>query len=549
MTKNKLTNENEVKNEPQNSTSETKEKVEQMIDKIENKEVDIIKNSERWKDIGFAFTDEFGADGREYFHRVSKFYPGYSAEACDKLYDNCLESANGDKSIFTFLSYAQQTNIYDQSNPENPQDPKGDHLFKTPVFDDEIFHRLPKYLKNICSYSHSERERDIMLLGSLTAISACFPNLYGIYDSKKVNANLYLFIGAPPSAGKGSLNHCKDIVYPLHSHIYNVGRNNNERRLLLLPANSSATSVFQLMNTNDGKGLLFETEGDTLTNAFNSEHGDYSDGFRKAFQHEAITYHRRTHNEYVEIPRPQLSAVLSGTPNQILKLIPNSEDGLLSRFMFYVYNITPVWFDVFKNSDNTEMEKHFSEFGKKIKSFYRRNSEAKETQFKFTEGQQQEFNRFFSEFQSEFYYVYGSNSLQVIRRLGLIFFRLALILSAVRRIEQNTPKKPKPIYCSDEDFEVVKSMIQVLKEHSKQVLQLYPKQGNIKRHKTNKENFYESLPPEFDRQGYLEIAKGLKIPDKTAQGYIKQFVDKGILDKPQHNRYRKMSSMIHDMSA
>ena len=56
-------------------------------------------------------------------------------------------------------------------------------------------------------------------------------------------------------------------------------------------------------------------------------------------------------------------------------------------------------------------------------------------------------------------------------------------------------------------------------------------------------------PPEFKREGYKAVAEKLNIKDKTAQGYIKQFVDKGILDKPQHNRYRKMSSMIHDMSA
>lgn len=60
------------------------------------------------------------------------------------------------------------------------------------------------------------RESDIMLLGALTTLSACFPKLYGIYDGKKVVANLYLFVTAPASAGKGRLTQCKNLVTPIH---------------------------------------------------------------------------------------------------------------------------------------------------------------------------------------------------------------------------------------------------------------------------------------------------------------------------------------------
>jgi hypothetical protein len=61
-------------------------------------------------------------------------------------------------------------------------------------------------------------------------------------------------------------------------------------RVLFVPANSSATVVFQILNDNAGVGLLFETKGDTLAQTFKSEHGNYSDGFRKVFHHETISY-------------------------------------------------------------------------------------------------------------------------------------------------------------------------------------------------------------------------------------------------------------------
>lgn len=61
-------------------------------------------------------------------------------------------------------------------------------------------------------------------------------------------------------------------------------------KTLLIPANSSATSVYQVLNDNGGIGLISETEGDTLANTFKSDYGNFSDGFHKAFHHEMILH-------------------------------------------------------------------------------------------------------------------------------------------------------------------------------------------------------------------------------------------------------------------
>jgi hypothetical protein len=61
-------------------------------------------------------------------------------------------------------------------------------------------------------------------------------------------------------------------------------------RLLFLPANSSSTAIYQALNENGEQGLMFETEGDTLASTFGQDFGDFSDGLRKAFHHESITY-------------------------------------------------------------------------------------------------------------------------------------------------------------------------------------------------------------------------------------------------------------------
>ena len=143
-------------------------------------------------------------------------------------------------------------------------------------------------------------------------------------------------------------------------------------RMLFIPANNSVTGVYQLISDNEGKGLIFETEGDTLAQAFKSDYGNYSDGFRKAFHHETISYYRRTDREYVDIEKPCLSTVLSGTPKQVATLIPNAENGLFSRFMFYYMNIKPTWKNVFSsNSNNVGLDDYYNQLGSEFLGLYK----------------------------------------------------------------------------------------------------------------------------------------------------------------------------------
>ena len=154
--------------------------------------------------------------------------------------------------------------------------------------------------------------------GAITAISACLPNYSGVYDCRREYANLYLFVTAQASAGKGRLALCKNIVLPIHEklraeyarlkQVYDEEMTNFLKskkadgvqrpkepamKTLIMPAYSSATAMCQTLNDNDGVGLMFETEGDTLASTFKSEYGNYSDALRKAFHHESISYNRR----------------------------------------------------------------------------------------------------------------------------------------------------------------------------------------------------------------------------------------------------------------
>ena len=218
--------------------------VEQIIQQLEATQTDITTTYADWRNIGFAFADAFGENGRALFHRVSRFHQVYSTTDCDAQFTNCLKSTGHGITLKTFFYLTKQAGIgkplpvgerfgerppltsgfvsheTESRQPLAPSKP-ADHL---PTFPDPLFPQLPHFLKEVVSVATAKEERDIILLGALGAISSCFPHLYGIYDGKKVHANLFLFITAKASAGKGRLVHCRQLVAPVHKRMREQAR-------------------------------------------------------------------------------------------------------------------------------------------------------------------------------------------------------------------------------------------------------------------------------------------------------------------------------------
>jgi len=561
------------------NTTTQLEEVELIIEDIETNKVDVTSAYSDWVNIGFAFADEFGETGRNLFHRVSQFHPEYSTKECDKQFDNCMKARGQGVSLKTFFFHAKQAGIplatpkqerrdyspasrsENQSKTTTPQAEIKKEPEQMPTFPDSLFPELPEYLQRVIQIATSNEERDILLLGSLVAISACLPKVSGIYDGKRVFSNLFLFITAQASAGKGRLVHCRQLVNPVHKEFreqaklhkqhyelelaeYNANKGKVEgiekpekppEKMLFIPANNSSTGAYQLLGDSDGKGLIFETEGDTLAHAFKSDYGNYSDGFRKAFHHETISYYRRTDREYVDIESPCLSTVLSGTPKQVAALIPNAENGLFSRFIFYYMNVRPVWKNVFASQTPNGLDDYFDALGNEFFSLYSSLKAGQDIQFFLTADQQDQFNQFFSEIQIKYMSIQGIDYMATIRRLGLIAYRFCMIFSALRIME--TGETSSKMICEERDFQASLAMVKVLVKHSSKVFAELPEDVQKPTRLNRKEKFLNKLPKHFNRQKYLEVAAALSIPHKTAEGYITDFHKSNLIHRESHDNY------------
>ena len=584
---------------PQTSVGED---IETITQRIEASCIDITSGYDNWRDLGFALSEELGEAGRDYFHRISRFNSDYNHAEADKQYDRCLKAHGSGVTIKTFFQKAKEAGISiltgtksaisaesAKSAPYRNADIKSksaesltaeiaeiaetaemEEIIELPTFSQEVADSLPDFLKKIVGISNSEADSDILLLGTLTVLSACMPHIRGVYDRRTVYPNLFLFVTARASSGKGRLNLCRHLVEPIHDRLreineaevmeykhklaeYNAAGKKKvdmekpeepPMRMLFIPANSSATAVYQVLNDNGGEGLMFETEGDTLANTFGSDYGNYSDGFRKAFHHETISYIRRKDREYVNIKQPKLSTLLTGTPRQILNLISDAENGLFSRFAFYYLDTKLVWNNVFANSGNETLEDYFQTLGREYQDFFNILKECKDITFYFTAEQEADFNATFDEWQQDYVESCGEEFVATVRRLGVIMFRIAMCLSALRIMEDGNFEDT--LCCMDEDYRTAKTIADVLIKHDARVFHTLanttaaPKTASAAQRQSVHLKFFEALPDEFDRKAYTELATQMGLNPKSMDRVIRKWCDEGKLENITHGKYAKV---------
>ena len=589
-----------------NYAMSTADAVEALTVLIERSGIDITANYGDWCNIGFALAQEFGAAGEAFFHRISAFYPNYDPKTASKQYLSCLRhevpTGKVPVTIATLFHIAKSHGISLPIPPLRGGGRRSGEFFHTlkedfsvrnpiaesaesaensaeplPTFSQSISDNLPTIMQRIVKSSVSDVDADILVLGSLTVMSACIPKVYGMYDGREVFANLFLFVTARASAGKGRLSLCRHLAEPIHQALrdkydelktqyeaalaaYAVNRKNTLETppkeppflTLFLPANSTSTVVYQVLAQNSGVGLLFETEGDTLANAFKSDLGNYSDGFRKAFHHEMISYLRKKDLEYVELGKPKFSAVLSGTPQQILNLIPDAENGLFSRFIFYVMPTQLVWHDMFVSKDNTTADEKFERIGRDFCTLLKKLPDGP-IQFTLSSAQGVQFNDFFRDTQSRYAAIFGEEIVATVRRLGLIMFRIAMILTVLRHIEEVPAKRKKSLkkmVCTDVDYDTALAVIQVLLQHSAAVFQTLPRRtdhaaalkGRRQLSDAVRQKFLAALPDTFDRPTYIQVAASLNIIERTAERYVSDLCKSGHLKHPSNGQYTKPPS-------
>ena len=441
------------------------------------------------------------------------------------------------------------------------------------------------FLQPIFVNVETHEGRDKMILGTMGMISGLIPeNYYAIYNQKEVFTPLDLIIYGDAASGKGELPHIMGILDPLKKEIeasfqaemaeyrkehalWEAKSGKGERtergpepqepvfRTPLIPGNSSATAAILQLKANDNWGVIFETEGDVISNSFKSDYGDYSTLLRKAAHHEPVAISRVKDKLHIEIAKPRLAVIITLTPGQLRTLFPSFENGLGSRFYYYGLNRKLEWHDPFKVSPKP-LKEVFSEMGEQYLELHHELQKLgdRRIQFVFSEEQQQQFNDFFSELLLEQFSMLGDGIESFIFRLGLSFTRTAMALALLRRYSDWDRTLPlfgeheQAMICSDKDFRISMTIVDTLVNHTAKIFASLNKEEdrNFFKHHVDLSGpellLFKALGQDFTSQDIRQTAISLGINPDTARRYLSNFVNKHhIAERTGVSRYRKIN--------
>ena len=468
--------------------------------------------------------------------------------------------------IADFASFAKVTKLQSFKTNNDNEEPADDLIKSTPCIPESVYENLPLTLLECCKVFSDPRERDVFLTGALAIISGCLPNVSGEYSGSLVYPNLFSFILAPAASGKGALKFAKVLANKYHAKTlaksvqdkkdYDVKMAASKKgtrkpnltfigglpkepkfKVVYIPANTSNAKVIQHLEHNGGKGIICETEADTLGQTLKNEWGSYSDMLRKAFHHETISISRKTDSEFVEVNEPQLSVALSGTPKQVFGIINSAEDGLFSRFIFYVFKTDSVWLDPSPKGNPINLTTFFDKQSQRILEMVE-FFEDEEMTLHLTDDQWEELNVDFKTFLEQVNTFISEDALSVVKRLGLILYRFCMVFSAIRKFESKS--RNKEIECSDVDFKTALALTKVYLEHNIMMFNNLPKQGEqgVFKSSKNKQIFFDALPESFQRKEAVEMGEIFGMKARSVDSFLQTCVGK-YLEQPKSGFYKK----------
>lgn len=443
---------------------------------------------------------------------------------------------------------------------------------EVPCLPDELFDRLPDFLKRGLTHVRNKRERDILLLSMITNISGCLPGVRMNYGGMVYSADLYLVALAGSGRGKGVMQLAAILPAAIQEYYDELNRkdereyrqkllkwNLEERlaaqekrvpdldqcpempveRILKVAPNISKSQLILALEAGGAVGLVMNaSELDMISSAMHQEYGKHDDVMRAASQHEEVSSYFKTDHRLVVVSDPHLALCASGTPAQLHKFISSLENGMYSRVAFYVGQAHWEYKSANPGKARLDMRAYFKGMGEELLRMFIFLS-GSPTEVVFTEEQWKEHTERFRTYLREVVAEDDDSPGAIVLRHGLMMSRIAMVLTALRKCEPqwNTSEWE----CSDEDFHTAMQIVDVLLEHS--LLLSTSMDDTAGRTRPVKAFFklrpvLKKMPREFTYSELMAAANEAGLPTASVKRYLLRLVYYQIVEK-EDGKYRK----------
>jgi hypothetical protein len=465
-------------------------------------------------------------------------------------------------------------------------------------------YQWPLFLQRIINCSEGEAQRDMLFCGSVAALGATLCHLTHVnYANHDQYPCLQVFVIAPAASGKGAISWVRKLVLPFHKEkiaryeaaraVYqkemqawiNLGKSRDEAAKPVLPklelffiaGNNSGTGIQENIIDNDGRGFIIEPEADVLASSIQAEYGQWSHLLRKAHDHEFLSYNRRKDHEYRECDLIRLTVVISGTPNQLVQLIPGAENGLFSRQLFYYMPPLNDFIDMFPEEESVSYDTLFKDWSTRWKKVVdAMGKSVSSIEFVPTLSQRKKMVNCMAKLFRHATVAHGDSMRSSVVRLAVNLLRMANVIALLRALDhlltmedekeldmklQNitrtllecpgiTPGKQVPrenvhdgiiskyrLSINDEDYDAIIALAEPFYRHAEHALLSLPNESVDSRKTTPQERFLGELPITFTRQQSIEIGEKFNLSVKQVEYFIEKLLNKGTLERKGRGVY------------
>ena len=395
--------------------------------------------------------------------------------------------------------------------------------------------KLPESVQQMISLASTPEEQDIILMATLTAASACMPNLYFHYGptGKKYYANLQCFILAAAASGKGIANQALEMVRVI-----------DEQYPMLIAGDSTLPAFYKALQEQNGCGYLHESEGSVITDIWKTSTSNYNTALRKAAEHEPISRNRV--KKASEISSPRLSMLLTGTFGQYHALVPSVENGYFSRLLTVVIKGSHA-FDKRYVSSKGAQSVIPQQVGHHLLRVYESLMNAGEREWSLTDTQKIRLGEHLETEYGTLISLLGDNFHSAVIRMVVQIERMAMILSVLRASYPQVLPEVKEIgfLCTDEDYETAELIGNRLLLHMAAAFRMIngddqecvPEIKPLDQRKV----LFEQLKGEYALGELINEAKSQGVSRSSAIRWNSQWIEQGLITKENHGNYKKIA--------
>lgn len=535
------------------------ESLEKLTAAVEAACADIAPSYAEYVQLAMAIATDCGEGGRADFHRICSFSPKYQSSHADRLYTNALKNGHGNVHLGTAFHLAQTAGV-DIREEKRAKDTKNALNAENAVPPFSHTHAHVSYNADGNGQPDTTDTADCReekLSGSEPLLP--LPLLpEAEWPEPLQHIRSYGATGAQRDEIRRQVEQQMSAYKKAKSSYNAMGKERSKmeepemppNRMFIISGNNTGTGILQNIMDSNGTGIIFETEADTISTAIGTDYGHWSHTLRRAFDHDFLSYNRRTDQEYREVKKSYLSILISGTPAQVKPLIPSAENGLFSRQIFYYMPAIHEWQDQF-GTHNTDMEKLFTAMGEEWKRQLDALKQGGLYTLKFTKEQQNEFNKLFSALFLHAHTNQNDEMSSSVARMAVNICRIATIVGLLRG--DLTPDAELSadnlkdgivtrwdIHLSPADFKAVIGLVEPLYIHAAHILSFLPPTEINRRTNADRDSFFNGMPPTFSRTELLEHATETGINANTAQSWLHRLLKHGaVQEMASKGHYRK----------